>query len=265
MIWEMARKANLFHREVDMAIDFTDWFFYGDKNAPFVVRKKPERGTDCCYRFATVNIVQAERRFTLLALPVGPFDRKEDILRRLLEYTRKRIKIRKVYADRAFFNGECINVLQKLNCKFLMPCTSNPRIKELMRIMPAPSVVRDYQMTGATFNVVIVKDGKIKLAFASNEDWNENDLNLSKRLTMLYGKRWGIETSYRVKKHSFRPKTTSKNYFVRLFYFLFSVLLYNLWILLDIFLCLILFGRKTEDHIITSKLFGTIFYTIKDR
>ena len=49
-----------------------------------------------------------------------------------------------------------------------------------------------------------------------------------------------------------------------MFYFFFSVLLYNLWILLDILLCLMLFGRKAEDHVITSKLFGTIFLTIKD-
>jgi len=40
--------------------------------------------------------------------------------------------------------------------------------------------------------------------------------------------RWGIETSYRV-KGDFRPKMTSKNLAVRLFYFLFSVVMYNLW------------------------------------
>ena len=57
----MIGKAHLFYNKVDIAIDYMDWFFYGDKNAPYVVRKKPERGTKCCYRFATVNIIQAER------------------------------------------------------------------------------------------------------------------------------------------------------------------------------------------------------------
>ncbi|MEF8849132.1 MAG: hypothetical protein V5A68_08395, partial [Candidatus Thermoplasmatota archaeon] len=63
-----------------------------------------------------------------------------------------------------------------------------------------------------------------------------------------YGKRWGIETSYRVKKHSYLPQTTSKNYQIRLFYFLFSVLLYNLWIGI--------YGSVDKDHLITSKLFA---------
>ena len=269
-LWDIGRSSNLFNprRKYDVAVDFTEWFFYGDKGAPMVMGKKPERGTDRCYKFATINIVEADRRFTLLALPVGPFDKKEDILTELLHYARQRITIRRVYLDRGFFSGNCIKAMKRLNLKFLMPCTSNNRIKQLLEQVPAPFVVRDYEMGDVTFNLVIVKDekryGNKKLAFASNEDWNENDLTLSERLCRQYNKRWGVETSYRVKKHSFRPKTTSKNYFVRLFYFLLSVLLYNLWILLDILLCLLLFGSKAEDHIITSKLFGTIFYTIKD-
>jgi putative transposase len=111
----------------------------------------------------------------------------------------------------------------------------------------------------------LVKKSGRKYAFASNEEYNENDPDLAaKKVCEQYRKRWGIETSYRVKKHTFLPKTTSKNYFVRMFYFFLSVLLYNLWILLDILLCLMVLGVKTENHIITSKLFGTIFYIIRD-
>ena len=58
------------------------------------------------------------------------------------------------------------------------------------------------------------------------------------------------------------PKTTSKEYLIRLFYFMFSVLLYNLWILADILIWLALFGHVGEDHLVTSKLFGTILYTV---
>lgn len=264
IIWEMARKANLFKGKVNIAIDLTDWLFYGDKNTPMVVGGKYDRGTSYRYRFATVNIVEAGKRFTLLALPVGPLARKEDILKKLLRYTLRRIRVRRVYLDRGFFSGDYISVIDDgFHLKFLMPCTSNSRIKKLMEIVPAPSVIRDYSMGKARFNVVIVEDEKgEKRAFATNVDYDENDLGLSKRLFSLYGNRWGIETSYRVKKHSFRPKTTSKNYLIRLFYFLFSVLLYNLWILLDVLICLSLIGKKIEKHLITSKLFGTIFSII---
>jgi len=111
--------------------------------------------------------------------------------------------------------------------------------------------------------MVIVEDeeGK-KRAFATNEEYSENDLNLAERLFYLYSKRWGIETSYRVKKHSFLPKTTSRNYLIRIFYFLFSVLFYNLWLLADILIWMLIFGEVGQDHLVTSKYFGTILYNI---
>jgi len=261
-VWEMARKENLFnpYRKYDIAIDFTDWLFYGDKAAPMVVGRKHDNGTDKCYRFATINIVEADRRFTLLALPVGHFDRKEDILANLIEYAKKRIKVRKVYLDRGFFSTKCIQMLNKYHVNFLMPCTAYSTIVGLLKISPSPSVVKDFRIGNIPINVVIVENDGKKYAFASNEDWDENDVDLADRVFTQYGKRWGIETSYRVKKHSFRAKTTSKNYFIRFFYFMFSVLMYNLWILLDIILCILILGRKQARHIITSKLFAIIFY-----
>jgi len=144
-----------------------------------------------------------------------------------------------------------------------MPCTANSRIKQLLDILPAPTVIKDYEMENSLFNVVIVEDDEgNKRAFATNEDFNENDVDLAQRLFLLYSKRWGIETSYKVKKQSFLPKTTSKNYLIRIFYFLFSVLLYNLWLLVDVLLWFAVFEEVGSDHLITSKYFGTILYMI---
>ena len=229
-----------------------------------VVGRKYDNGTDKCYRFATINIVEADRRFTLLALPVGHFDRKEDILANLIEYAKRRIKVRKVYLDRGFFSTKCIQILNKYHVSFLMPCTAYSTIVGLLKISPAPSIIKDFRIGDVPVNVIIIEKYGRKYAFASNEDWDENDVDLADKIFRQYGKRWGIETSYRVKKHSFRPKTTSKNYFIRFFYFMFSVLMYNLWILLDIILCIIIFGMKQTKHTITSKLFATIFYKSGD-
>ena len=104
-----------------------------------------------------------------------------------------------------------------------MPCSANNRIKNILETMPAPRVINDYPMKHTCFNVIIVEDDNgIKRAFASNIKFNEDDVNISERIFMIYSKRWGIETTFRVLKHSFKAKTTSKNYFIRLFYFLFS-------------------------------------------
>jgi len=66
-------------------------------------------------------------------------------------------------------------------------------------------------MKDVTFNLVIIEEElengkKVKRAFATNEEYNENDVNLAGRLFDLYGKRWGIETSYKVKNIHICPK-----------------------------------------------------------
>jgi hypothetical protein len=269
IVWEMARKINLFdiRKHYDVAIDFTEWYFYGDRSTTMVVGKEPDRGTTKCYKFATINIVESGKRFTMLALPVGPFDIKEEILRKLLNYVLERIKIQRVYIDRGFCDSSSIKVFNHLHLKYLMPATKISTVRSILEITPAPCVIKDFEMKDVTFNLVIVEEEDnngmtVKRAFATNEVYEENDVNLTERLFFLYGKRWGIESSYRVKKHSYLPKTTSKNYLIRLFYFMFSVLLYNLWILADILIWLALFGVVKEDHLLTSKYFGTVLYMI---
>ncbi len=269
IVWNMTNQSNIFdvHKKYDVAIDFTEWYYYGDRSSPMVVGKEPDRGTTKCYKFATINIVESGKRFTLLALPVGPFDNKEQILSKLLRYAMQRIKIKWVYVDRGFFDSNAIKVFQRFHLKYLMPATKITTVKEILEIVPSPSVITDFEMKDVTFNLVIVeeelKDGKkVKRAFATNEEYDENDVKLAERLFLQYGRRWGVETSYRIKKHSYLPKTTSKNYLIRLFYFMFSVLLYNLWILTDILIWLALFDQVGDKHLVTSKLFGTILYTV---
>ena len=44
-----------------------------------------------------------------------------------------------------------------------------------------------------------------------------------------YSSRWQIENEYKSIKNAFLAKTSSKDYRVRLFYFVFAVLLHNIW------------------------------------
>jgi hypothetical protein len=51
-----------------------------------------------------------------------------------------------------------------------------------------------------------------------------------------YSRRWQIENEYKSIKSDFLAKTSSKDYQIRLFYFVFAVLLYNIWRLTDLLL-----------------------------
>ena len=86
--------------------------------------------------------------------------------------------------------------------------------------------------------------------FATNLDV---DVRSAERYAELFKRRWGIETSYRV-ENTFRPKTTSKSPVVRLFYFMFSVCVYNLWVIANLILSLAS-AAVSEKPIITAKMF----------
>lgn len=51
-----------------------------------------------------------------------------------------------------------------------------------------------------------------------------------------YSRRWQIENEYMSIKNDFFAKTSSKDYRIRLFYFVFAVLLHNIWRLTDFLL-----------------------------
>lgn len=264
IIHKMAKRGNFFgNRKVDVAVDFTDWFYYGKDRSSMVLGKKPEKGTTKCFRFATINMVEHRERFTLLAIPVSTFDTKEKILEKLLSFAKERVSIRKLYVDRGFFSSSVINLLKKMGVTFIMPAIMNDRVIDYANSVSPPTVIKNYPMKDCKFNLVVIEKEERRYAFATNINFNNNDVLLSERLFNPYSKRWGIETSYRVKK-CFRGKTTSRNYIIRQFYFMMSAVLYNLWILINLLLSIFLFGKISKKLAVTAKLFGTILYTIVD-
>jgi len=152
--------------------------------------------------------------------------------------------------------------LEKQKVKWLMPAVRNTAIKKLMKEHNSPKVL-EYLMGRKNFDqvkfkLVIVNDqDKVKRVFATHLVITGDN---AKILFHEYGKRWGIETSYRVKQ-DFKPRTTSKKYAVRLFYFMFSSCLYNLWILANIIIGLVILKFIPKEPFITAKMFGVMLYT----
>jgi len=67
-----------------------------------------------------------------------------------------------------------------------------------------------------------------------------------------YSRRWQIENGYKSIKHDFLAKTSSKDYRVRLFYFVFAVLLYNIWRITDFLLKAGVDGEMDYAPILTA-------------
>lgn len=227
-----------------LAIDPTHTPYYGKKRDVFVVGHKREKGTNWAHEFVSVAIVDKPLSgFTLAVEPASCFSRLGEMLASLLQKVREAgISTRLLLVDRGFFTSPCIKALEAQNTAFLMPAIMNERMKQLALGFVCgnklPAIVEGYVFgkEKAKVNLLFIraKDKPDKmLAFATNMPPAEIQ-NAIDRLPEEYRKRWGIETSFRVIKNDFLPKTCSRRYPLRLFYFLFAALLYDLWLLCNV-------------------------------
>ncbi len=241
--YQLAVRRRLFGKYAAVAIDIHEIPYYGEINNPLIMGCKHNNGTSYCYKYATIDIVEKNQRFTLKAIPLTPLsNNNEDTVKELLEHAMKYIHIKYVLLDRGFFSVEVIKVLLALNLKFIMPATKNDKIKLVIKdnLNKKAYFLKDFPMglkkNQVTFNLAVKyhEEDKKYHPFATNfEIKDKEDVYC---IAELYRKRWGIETGYRVKK-DFMAKTTSQRYTIRMVYFMISVILYNFWLLCNLIYC----------------------------
>lgn len=241
--FQLAAKRRLFGKYAAVAIDIHEIPYYGEVNNPLIMGCKHNRGTSYCYKYATIDIVEKNQRFTLKAIPLTPLsNNNEDIVKELLEHAMKHVHIKYVLVDRGFFSIEVIKLLKAMAIKFIMPASKNKKIKRVIKdnLNKKNYFIKDYQMgqkkNRVTFNLAVKygEQDKEYYPFATNfEIKEEKDI---KYIAELYRKRWGIETGYRV-KNDFLAITTTQRYTIRMLYFMVSVILYNFWLLCNLIDC----------------------------
>lgn len=270
-IFQRARRyfrRGFYKKPFPVAIDYTNQPFYGDRSTLGVVGGKKKAGTSWFYCFAALTIIQPHVRFTLAVRPVLPFDETVDIVQFLVEKAEEVIKIKYIEADREFFGKAVTNFFIRHGCKFLMPAKKNDRIKAKIlgfherKIDPAfPYQFKNTksEKENEAFTVFIIKAKKKKKnspkrrkkkptvfdlyhVFATNQLKRKASHTQLKKLAERYRERWGVETGFKMKKY-FQIKTASKKFVVRIFCFLFSVVIYNLWILSNL-----LFQSGKSNH-----------------
>lgn len=231
------KSRNLFPSKVHCAIDVHDIPYYGDKKKAPVRGTKKKAGTNYAHSFITLDIVENGRRFTAALLPYLPLDDKVELVERLIRIAKKEISINVLLMDRDFPSVEMLQMLERLKVKYIMAMQRTKGVKKLLRWKRRFPFFTEYEMlrgdgnTAKTTLFVVERKEKskeVKHCYITNI--KIESANDALRFAELYRSRWGIETSYRVKKE-FRAKTTSRKYVVRLLFFSYSVLLYNIWVL----------------------------------
>jgi hypothetical protein len=263
------RNYNLLQfRKLNIAYDIHNIPYYGEKTDSYVCGDKPERGTSDFFKFLTCSVVVAGQRFILDVIPMPPAYPIEKLIEESIIRVKSKIHINRAYLDRGFDKPRVINVLKNHKVNFIMPkIRSDTVLAWFDKSDGCPSrIIHDFIIGQknkdiAIINLILVDDEVgIKRAFITNFDIAPC---IAYRLYEWYGKRWGIETGYRNLDHDFKPRTTTKNYHIRLFYFLFSCCLYNLWVLVNICVSMTVYGRIKDKPIIPAKMFAVILYRVQ--
>lgn len=226
-------------KPVRVAIDWTDEMFYGDhKNTPMVNGTKHKNGSNYAFQFLTVCILVDGERLVVGVLPLEARSMLPEHTLRAIEKVRELgVRIRDVTIDAGFFSGEMIACLQaefeRSKLKYIIRMPINKKAKK-MRLWDRRRFMyrmEDRSMTSptpqyVTFEVVVAYDRHrdFTYLFVTNLPYK------SETILQMYKDRWGQETGYRM-YDEFLIRTTSRNYVVRLFYFLFACLTYNAWVL----------------------------------
>ncbi len=230
-------------RKLKLAIDLNLIPYYGEptkKEQDYIYRSQAKNGTCSFYAYASLYIIAKNKRLTIAILGVKKDYTNVAIINYLLDKIKSlNIKIKRLYLDRGFYSSSVIKYLIASDIPFIMPAIRNGKIGGINQYLKGR---KSYQTTHTmnkgkdneiTFDLCIIctyrkgKRGKHGIEYLAYVVYKV-DIHLD-YISEDYRKRFGIETSYRL-KNICRIRTTSKNPIIRLLFVGISFLLVNIWI-----------------------------------
>ena len=254
-----------FRRPVTAAIDITTIPYYGDvEEMPMVsgVQGEEERA----FKFATLSIIGQNIPLVLAVEPIressawdrNPPNQVHRVVRRLVQRAKEHVPVETVLCDREFDSKRVYQTLSNLGVNYLVPTRITSSEREAIETMEADgrnvavesvSVHVESGSHSMQFLYVPSTSGEGTTVFVTNLRVGPED---AESFCRRYSRRWRIENEYKSIKNDFLAKTSSKDYRVRLFYFVFAVLLYNIWRLTDFLLKASVDGEMTYTPVLTA-------------
>ena len=260
----IASKAS-FRRPVTAAIDITTIPYYGGvEEIPMVSGTKDRDGR--AFKFATLSIIGQNIPLVLAVEPVressewdeNPSNQIHRTVRRLVRRAKEHVPIETVLCDREFDSIQVFQTLSNLDVNYLIPKRVSSSEREVLDQMDKDD--QEVAVESASVHVesgshpmrllyVPSTSGEGTAVFATNLQVGSEEAEM---FCQRYSRRWQVESEYKSIKGDFLAKTSSKDYRVRLFYFVFAVLLYNIWRLTDFLLKADIDGEMDYSPVITA-------------
>jgi hypothetical protein len=262
-----------FEQPAMLAIDMTYIAYYGQREELVRVQGAPEdKSYDWCHKVATASIVGDNVLFTAAMLPIGDADdhdpeayadeeksyRAGGVVRRLVDTVEERanLRVRRVFADREFHAADVVAALEERGLFYVIPAKRDDRVKRFIARMdedvegerrvtvkdehgfygPVKNGTNKTRVETTLVGLPPDEDCDQTQVFLTNLDVTDEirlDRRSTRRRIKRYTCRGGIENAYGGIKQ-FAPWTTSREYAVRLFHFGFAMLLYDMWLLVDL-------------------------------
>lgn len=241
VLWGMAKRRGYCDGYVDLAIDGNAWRFYGDVETPRVSTVDPDRGTNRAYEFLTLSIIGDEgEKFTVAVQQVASEQEKLEAVKEMVGIGNERLFVREVVLDRGFYGVLFAQALLETGVNFVIRAIRGAKSNEMWeeaedgvnieRATMSRSRAPYESVTITRFVVPARESMDVEyVSFITNRELTQRQ---ARRIGETYERRWGIETSYRV-MGNFLPKTASTDVALRVFYYRMSVLLYNMWVLVN--------------------------------
>ena len=214
---------------------------YDRIRGPHLTRSKNKNGTTYFERYITVQCVNAGSRLVLGVLPVPALESVPKMVRGMIDQcTVEGAKIKLALLDRGFFSTDVIGTLDSMKVGYLMPCSNTFAVVEALNEFaaggrePVPeNRITNADGRSAPYTMIITERKRRRkgsaeepkdryIGFATNAPWAD---------VAHYALRWGIETGY-AKIEAMKAKTRSRNTGARLFCFVYSLMLFNAWIMI---------------------------------
>lgn len=215
-----------------LAFDETYLPYYGKKGGttPWIHGYKNKvKGARGSYKFMSVSIIVRNQKFVLFTLPMATSDKSVVLVDELLTKIKKHFHVSLVLLDRGFASKELAYNMEQQNQKYIALCPKWKNVKQFLEqgitgICETKKIRKHRREMVANMQYVIEYNLlKHDWVFVTNTDLCGMDL------IRAYKARWGIETTFRVMDQA-DIKSKSTNIVIRTFFFLMSVVLYNMWI-----------------------------------
>ena len=235
-------QRGLLHDKMDVAIDWHDIPRWDAESDGSLVSTNRKKGTTRFERYMTVQSVNSKITIILAAIPMPASSNTATITAMLITLcTDAGVKINIVLLDRGYFMVDVINALNDADVGYLMPCKNTPGVAAAIREYAAGKrdAISTYTLTKSKhetvdFTMIITRRKRKRKASGSKpeETYIAFATNRPQIRVEQYKKRWAIETGYRMIEKQ-RVRTRSRLPAARLMCFLYSIMVYNMWVIIN--------------------------------